>query len=366
MWIPDFLSKPPGVDARAHAADGFSPPQRTRRVDVVVTRGGLVESRHRVHAAVVSADGVLVDASRDPELPVWWRSCAKPFQVMPLLRSGGLDALGWESEELALACASHGGEPEHVRIAARMLEQLGLEEGDLACGAHEPLASRGVRSLREAGQRPTRLHNNCSGKHAAMLARARQAAVPTVGYQHVEHPVQQDCLQAVAEWAALPVDGIGVGVDGCGVSVFALPLANMALAYARLVQAAASGDAPSRRVVSAMTSQPFLVGGTERFDTLLMEACGGNVLCKIGAEGVHTFALVDRGIGFALKVEDGAARAQYPAVLSLLAAYDALPNPLPEALRDLLQRSVRNTRGESVGVIAVGDADVGDVWEFNA
>ncbi len=339
---------------------------QTRSLDVVVTRGGLVESRHRVHAAVVSAEGALIDAARDPELTVWWRSCAKPFQLMPLLRSGGFDQFDWQVEELALACASHGGEPEHVAIAQRMLERLGLEEGDLACGPHEPLASRGARVLRESGQRISRLHNNCSGKHAAMLARAVQIGASTTGYERPSHPVQQDCLRAVSEWTGVAMPAIGMGVDGCGVSVFGLPLANMALSYARLVRAAAEGDTPSRRVVSAMTTHPFLVGGTDRFDTLLMNACGGNVVCKIGAEGVHTFAIVDRAIGFALKVEDGAPRAQYPAVLALLAAYDALPATLPDALRDHVQRAVRNTRGETVGEIRVGHMDVGDRLDFTS
>lgn len=345
---------------------GFGAPRETRSLDVIVSRGDAVESRHRVHAAVVDASGVLLEAARDPELSVWWRSCAKPFQVMPLLRSGGVNALGWQAEQLALACASHGGEPEHVAIAAAMLADLGLEEGDLACGPHEPLASRGARVLAQAGERPTRLHNNCSGKHSAMLARARQLDLATAGYERAEHPVQRDCRVAVAEWCALPESELGVGVDGCGVSVFRLPLANMAFSYARLVHAATQGDEPSRRVVSAMTGHPFLVGGTDRFDTVLMDACGGNVLCKIGAEGVHTVAIVDRAIGFAIKVEDGAPRAQFPAVLALLDAYGALPNPLPDALRDHLRRSVRNTRGEPVGVVTVGDLDVGDRWSVTA
>jgi L-asparaginase II len=327
---------------------------------VVVTRGDLVESTHRVHAAVVDADGVLLDSARDPELVAWWRSCAKPFQVMPLLRSGGLDALGWGTDELALACASHGGEPEHVAVAARMLERMGLEEGDLACGPHDPLAARGGRLLREAGQRPSRLHNNCSGKHSAMLARALQSGVATAGYERADHPVQRDCRQAVAEWTGVPEPSLGVSVDGCGVSVFALPLFNMALSYARLAESAHQGDWASRRVVAAMTEQPFLVGGTDRFDTLLMEACRGNVICKIGAEGVHTFAIVDRRIGFALKVEDGAPRAQFPAVLALLDAYDALPRSLPSPLADFLQRPVRNTRGEQVGAVTVCGAQVGE------
>lgn len=365
VWIPDFFGEQPAGGLRgSQVGHGFGPPRHTRSVDVVVTRGDSIESRHRVHAAVVSADGVLLEGARDPELTVWWRSCAKPFQIMPLLRSGGFDALGWGVEELALACASHGGEPEHVAIASRMLERLGLEEGDLACGPHEPLAARGVRLAREAGGRLTRLHNNCSGKHAGMLARALQLGGPTGGYEQPGHTVQRDCLRAVAEWSGLPAESIGVSADGCGVSVFALPLANMAFAYARLVRAAAEGDGASRRVVSAMTSHPFLVGGTDRFDTVLMESCGGNVVCKIGAEGVHTFAIVDRGIGFALKVEDGSPRAQYPAVLAWLAAYGVLPTPLPDALREFAHRAVRNTRGEVVGVMQVAEGDVGDRYEM--
>ena len=367
MWIPEsFVKAAPGAAGRAGIGNGFGPPAKTRALDVVVTRNGIVESRHRVHAAVVQADGHLIDGARDPELRVWWRSCAKPFQLMPLLRSGGFDAVGWGVEELALACASHGGEPEHVAIAAGMLARLGLEEGDLACGPHEPLAARGARLVRDAGLRPTRLHNNCSGKHAAMLARAIQRGSATAGYERAAHIVQQDCLRAVAEWTGLSPESIPIGVDGCGVSVFGLPLANMAFAYARLVQAAAEGDSASRRVVSAMTTHPFLVGGTERFDTTLMEACGGNVVCKIGAEGVHSFAIVDRGLGFAVKVEDGGPRAQYPAVLALLDAYGALPATLPDTLQEYRERPVRNTRGESVGSIRVAGHDVGEHVEASA
>ena len=151
-------------------------------LDIVATRGGAVESRHRVHGVAVTAAGRVVAAVRDPNLVTFWRSCAKPFQVMPLLEGGGYAATGWATSELALSCASHGGEPEHVALAGAMLESLGLEEGDLACGPHEPLSSRGARLARESGERITRLHNNCSGKHAAMLAAARMHGAPTEGY----------------------------------------------------------------------------------------------------------------------------------------------------------------------------------------
>lgn len=340
-------------------AVSFGLPDATTTLDVIVTRGDLVESRHRVHAAVVDATGQLRLAARDPLLSTWWRSCAKPFQVMPMLERGHFRALEWGSDELALACASHGGEPEHVALAGSMLARLGLEEGDLVCGPHEPLSSRGARLLRESGHRLTRLHNNCSGKHSAMLARAVLEQWPTVGYERHTHPVQVSARETVSTWAGLPVDAIGVGVDGCGVTVFALPLAHMALSYARLAGAAKRGDDAPAQIVAAMTGHPFLVGGTDRFDTLLMEACAGRVLCKIGAEGVHTLALLEQGIGIAVKVEDGGHRAQYPAVLALLAALGELPETLPDALRELIGRQVRNTRGEVVGEVRISALEVG-------
>jgi L-asparaginase II len=182
-------------------------------LDVVVTRGSVVESRHQVHAAVVSAGDALVAGAHDSGLVTYWRSCAKPFQVMPLLDGGGFDQIGWGDDQLALACASHGGEPEHVKIVEGMLSSIGMEEGDLACGPHEPLSQRGLKLLRDAASRPTRLHNNCSGKHAAMLARAFTAALPTFGYERQDHPVQQGCLAEVAKWTGVDATQILQAVD---------------------------------------------------------------------------------------------------------------------------------------------------------
>jgi len=322
---------------------------KTYELDVVVTRGSEVESRHCVDAAVVGPDDALVGGARDARHVTFWRSCAKPFQVMPFVESGGLDKLGWADDQLALACGSHGGEPEHVAIAAAMLSDIGLEEGDLVCGPHEPLSARGQRIIRETGGFPSRLHNNCSGKHAAMLARSRTAAWATQGYERAEHPVQQAALETVSRWAGIPSSAIGRAVDGCGVPVYSMPLENMARAYARLAAAATRREEVPRRVVDAMLTQPFLVGGTERFDTVLMQESEGRILAKVGAEGVHSLALLDRGIGVALKVEDGAQRAQGASVLRLLQYLGALPDPLPPRLADFLRRSLRNTRGETIG-----------------
>ncbi|HEX4683319.1 MAG TPA: asparaginase [Gemmatimonadaceae bacterium] len=324
---------------------------RTLEVDVVATRGTQIESRHRVHAAVVGDGDRLIAASHDPNMVSSWRSCAKPFQIMPLIESGGFDELHWGDDQLALSCASHGGEPEHVALAQEMLNDIGLEEGDLACGPHDPLSSRGVKLLRESGARLTRLHNNCSGKHAAMLARAQTAGWHTYGYERREHPVQRCCLQAVAKWAGLGEGEIGQAVDGCGVVAFALPLEAMARAWSRLARAVRTEDEIPTRIMHAMRTRPFLIGGTDRFDTVLIEETDGRAIAKIGAEGVHSVAVPDLGIGFAVKVDDGAQRAQFPAILRILQLFDVLPATPPPRLEEFLRRPLRNTRGETVGEV---------------
>jgi L-asparaginase II len=325
-------------------------------LDVVVTRGSGVESRHRVHAAVVDMNDRLVGRARDADTVTMWRSCAKPFQVMPLVSSGGFDEIGWGDDELALASASHGGEPEHVAIAESMLRDLGLEEGDLACGPHEPLSPRGARIIRDSGDRPTRLHNNCSGKHAAMLGRAHHAGWTLGGYERDGHPVQASALEEVARWTGVPASKVIRAVDGCGVVVFGLSVEAMARAYARFANAVARGDEIPSRITRAITSRPFVFGGTDRFDSLVVEETGGRVISKIGAEGVHSVAVFDQKLGFTIKVEDGATRAQYPAVLRMLEVLDALPAQLSPRLAEYARTRVRNTRGEVVGELMPASA----------
>lgn len=351
-----FHTPRPNAPVNSPAPSAQAP--ETLTLDVVATRGGEIESRHRVHAAVVRADGTLVARAHDPALRTWWRSCAKPFQLLPMLEDGSFDRLGWGDAQLALACASHSSEPEQVAIAAGMLRDLGLSEDALACGPHQPLSQRGVDMLAASGTPGTRLHSNCSGKHAAMLGRALAHGWPVEGYEQEDHPVQDAAWKTVAGWCDVPAEEIGRGVDGCGVTVYSLPLSQMALAYARLGAAAQRGDELPARIVHAMTTQPFMVGGTDRFDTLLMEAGAGRIVCKVGAEGVHSVALVDQGIGIAVKVEDGATRAQYPAVLACLQMLGALPAQLPESLRRVALHAITNTRGDTVGRIFVPGHEV--------
>jgi L-asparaginase II len=321
----------------------------THELDVIVTRGDAVESSHRVHAAVVDSRDRIVGAAGDPELVSYWRSCAKPFQAMPLVESGGFDAYGWGNEQLALACASHGGEPEHVAIVEAMLATLGLEEGDLACGPQEPLSARGAKVVRDCGARIKRTHNNCSGKHAAMLALAKYKGWSIAGYERESHPVQQAMLNQVALWTGTLPAQIKIAIDGCGASVFGLSLERMARAYARFGAAVQRGEEIPSRIAQAMAANPFLVGGTDRIDSIIIEETEGRVLTKVGAEGVHSAVILGSGIGLALKVEDGNSRAQAPALVRLLQELDALPYPLPPRLEEILSRPVRNTRGEIVG-----------------
>jgi L-asparaginase II len=330
---------------------------KTYELDVAVTRGDGIESEHRVHAAVVGEGDELLGSAHDADAFTYWRSCAKPFQVIPFLSSGGFDALGWGDEQLAVSCASHGGEPEHVALVEGMLRDIGMEEGDLACGPHEPSSQRGAKAVRDSGERPTRVHNNCSGKHTAMLALARHKGWPAQGYERREHGVQRGILHEIALWTDVPCGKITQAVDGCGVVVFGMTLERMARAYSRLAVAFARGEEIPQRVIGAMSKHPFLVGGTDRFDSALIAETGGRVVSKVGAEGVHCALLTDRGIGVAIKVEDGAQRAQVPALLRLLQELDALPAQLSPRLTEWMRKPVKNTRGECVGeVMMLADA----------
>jgi L-asparaginase II len=316
---------------------------------VEVLRGAIVESRHRIHAAVVDADGRVRASAGDPGLVTFLRSAAKPFQAMPLVADGALDRFGITLEELAVACGSHSGEPRHVAAAESILRKVGLDGDALACGAHPPLHEATRRELAEAGLEPVRLHNNCSGKHAGMLALARTHAWEPVGYHLPEHPVQQRLLGEIARWVDLPFEAMGLGTDGCGVVSFALPLHRMALGYARLARAARAGEREPTYVVGAMTTYPEMVAGEGRLCSELMLAAHGRVFAKIGAEGVYCVGIPGAELGIALKVEDGAQRAVGPAILSVLRQLDLISEDDLGVLYRHAYPQVVNTRGEPVG-----------------
>ncbi|HET7790347.1 MAG TPA: asparaginase [Gemmatimonadales bacterium] len=326
-----------------------------REVFVDQRRGALVESRHRVHAAVVDGDGRLVAHAGDPDLVTFWRSAAKPFQAQPLVQDGAADRFGLSREDLALACASHSSEPGQVAKVRDFLGKIGCSERDLLCGPHTPLSETVAKDYATRGVRLTAVYSNCSGKHTGMLALARHHEWPIEGYVRIEHPVQQRILSEVARWTDVPVSKIGVGVDGCGVACFALPLRNMALAYARLGMGDRgwAADAsriphPRSRILEAMLHHPELIAGEGRPCTDLMRAHPGRVIAKVGAEGVYSALLVREGLGVTLKVEDGHGPAAALAVAAILEELGLRPRP--ETLR---ARATVNSRGETVGELRV-------------
>jgi L-asparaginase II len=330
---------------------------------LVVTRGGEVESVHRGSVAVVSEDGHLLAGAGDPLQPVFLRSAAKPFQLTPFLAAGGERRFRLTTEEIALAAASHGGEPFHTRTAARMLERGGFSAADLHCGAHAPMREDTARALAFRHEKATPLHNNCSGKHAAMLLACRMFRLDPKTYYRAGHPLQRKILSVVSRMTGVPEDRIPIGVDGCSVPVHQVPLYNLALSYARLVGARADGEtaaefAARRRIVAAMTRAPRMVAGTGRFTTNLMTEFGGALLAKEGAEGVYAVgvprrlarALPVRGaIGIALKIEDGAERGRDAVTVEVMRQLGLASGALLANLRRLARRPVRNVRGDVVG-----------------
>jgi L-asparaginase II len=327
---------------------------------VEVWRGPIVESVHRGHLAAVDGSGKTVAELGSPETVTYFRSSSKAFQAMPVVTLGAADAFGFTEKEIALACGSHSGEPMHVETAQAMLDKIGLDESDLKCGAHEPFSVEVTRELIRTGQEPRPLQNNCSGKHAAMLALAKHLGAPTAGYYEWEHPVQQAVAKVVSQFCDAPIDQLKIGIDGCGVPVFGLPVRLMALGYARLVSPGEQFDAATRdacrRIVSAMIKFPEMIGGSkDRLDTELIKAGKGRLVSKIGAEGVYTVGVLPcaewpQGLGLALKIDDGDdRRARPPAVIEALKQLNVLANDDLAALSEYAPISITNRRGQHVG-----------------
>jgi L-asparaginase II len=319
---------------------------------VLVWRGERIESRHRVAFAVADAAGALVHGGGDPSEAVFPRSAVKPLQALAVLEGGAADRFSLTPPEIALACASHNGEPAHVSAVAAWLGRLGLGADALECGAHPPSYGPAAEALARRGEPSSPLHNNCSGKHAGMLTLARHLGAPTGGYALPGHPVQQRIAAILAEMAdagPLPAPAI----DGCGVPTFPLTLAQLAAAMARLADPARLRPelaAACRRVQGAMRAHPGMVAGTGRACTAIMTALP-EVLVKTGAEGVYAAALPSQGLGIALKVEDGAGRAAPVAMLALLDAIGAIDEPARAALAELARPKLRNHRSVLVGRI---------------
>jgi L-asparaginase II len=280
-----------------------------------LTRGRIVESIHFGAIAVVDTNANLLYSYGDPQTVAFLRSSAKPFQAIPFVERGGVETFGLTLRELALACASHEGSDEHVRLAESIQQKTGIQESDLQCGVHMPGDTAAYQSLIARGETPTPNRNNCSGKHSAMLACAKMQGLPLDTYLQNDHPIQRDILAGFAEMCGIPADSVALGVDGCSAPNFAVPLVNAALGFARLADPrglASTRTEACRKIASAMTTHPEMISGRGEFDCRLMQVGQGNILCKRGAEGFQVIGLLpgalgpdSPGVGIAIKVSDG-------------------------------------------------------------
>ncbi|MZQ81693.1 asparaginase [Paenibacillus sp. 5J-6] len=321
---------------------------------VRVYRGNITESIHRVHLAVVNTKGSLLHSAGDPQLLTFARSTAKLIQALPVIESGAAEHFGLGDAEIALCCASHNGEAEHVNAAQGILGKLGFHHEHLQCGAHEPYHAPTAQAMRERGEAPTTLHNNCSGKHSGMLALCAHLGASPDTYMSLQHPVQQLMLDAVCAMSDIPKSQMELGVDGCGVPVFGMPINHLALAFARLGSPEALPELRAnacQRIVAAVRKYPQYLAGSDRFDTQLIEVTQGRIIGKMGAEGIFALTVPDKGLGLVLKIEDGNQRALYPAVIEALKQLDLLSAAEVSQLAAFHTPTVHNWQGTEVGII---------------
>jgi L-asparaginase II len=325
---------------------------------VEVIRGRLVESRHRGAVAVSDAEGKSVLAIGDVTAPIFPRSAVKALQAVPLIEQGAADRFGLTDEELALACASHSGEPAHVAGVERMLAKAGLAPSDLRCGAHWPVAQAAAAAVARSGG-PSPLHNNCSGKHAGFLCVARALGVDHADYWRPEHPVQRLVRAALEDFTGAPLGEAKCAIDGCSVPTWAVPLSSLAQGFARFgaSRGVAVGHAQAAaRLRQACAKKPWYVAGTGRFCTDIMHLLGERVFVKTGAEGVYCAALPGEGLGIALKCDDGAGRAAQAVMAALIARFLPLSTSERAALERFVQPVLRNWNDFEVGQIRVTGA----------
>lgn len=326
----------------------------TNPVLVEVLRGAIVESAHRGAVAVFDGDGKPVVEIGDTTRPVFPRSAVKAIQALPLVETGAADAYGFGDRELALACASHSGEPAHVELAQAMLAKAGLDKSALECGAHWPSSHGAEIALARAGGSPNALHNNCSGKHSGFLCTCVHAGIAHRGYVKAGHAQQEmvrDAMQSVTG-AAHDVDHSAI--DGCSIPTYAVPLKSFALGFARMATGRSFGPErakAAKRLLSACMAEPFLVAGTGKADVALMQAAPGRIFVKTGAEGVYCAAIPELGLGIALKCDDGAGRAAEVMITAVLAKLLGADEALAANLLEQANPPIESRIGAKVGAL---------------
>lgn len=324
------------------------------KVLVSVERGQLIESIHRGDIAIVNANGEVISSVGDIDKVVFARSSMKPLQTIPIIETGAADHYQFDDGDLALACASHNGEKQHTERAATILGRLGLQVANLQCGTHPPRRQEAYEELIKSGGDVTPIHNNCSGKHSGMLATAKHMNESVDDYYKIEHPVQQRILSVISELTDVPEEAIEIGIDGCGVPVHGVPLRNLALGFARMADPSGMKESRQqsiRRVTNAMMNAPEMVGGTSRFCTDFMKQMNGKMFGKAGAEGVYCVGVPNSGIGIAVKIEDGNARATNAVIMEILSQMGLIDEKEAESLESYHRPALLNARKEKVGML---------------
>jgi L-asparaginase II len=315
----------------------------TNPIIAEITRGPIIESHHRGAYAVSDATGRNVLRAGDIEMPVFPRSAIKAFQCLPVIESGAAEKFGLTDEEIALCCSSHNGEAAHVRVARAILKKAGIAETCYECGAHWPVYRQAAYTLVREGGDALAVHNNCSGKHAGMLALAKQLGAEFKDYVKPEHPVQQVIAKTIERMCDVDLSNAAMGVDGCSVPTWAIPLQKLAQGFARLPNSAAG-----QRIIAAARAHPFMIAGTDRFDTRVMKAIP-RVFLKTGAEGVYCGSIPHAGLGIALKCDDGAGRAAEVAIAAVLLKLDVWSPEEIEKLKSFQHETIKNWRKIEVG-----------------
>lgn len=332
-----------------------------------LTRSNRVESIHQGYICIVDSDNRVRYSLGDPEAKIYFRSCAKPFQAVPFVASGAMEKYRVTPQELAVICGSHSGEPAHLETVSSILNKLGLHEENLECGAAEPYNRTASDELIRMGRQPSKLHNCCSGKHAAMLALCKFYGYPLADYIHPEHPVQQLLKKTIAELLHVDPASIPTGTDGCGVPSYVLTLQQGAYLYSLLSLGYRGNNHYAHAlgtIAQAMTAYPYMVNGQEEFCTDLMAYMHGRVVGKVGAEGIYGVAVPEKRLGICVKIADGNERGIYPVIMHILYQLGLLGLEEMKNLKNWAFPPIKNHRGSIVGYnIPIFDITINELPE---
>ena len=321
---------------------------------VEVIRAGIVESTHIGSLAVVDSHGNTLYALGDTERLTFYRSAGKPIQAVVSLESGIVDEYKLSLKEIAIMASSHEGEKQHIDNIKTIMEKVNVKEEDFKCGAQVPYSKDAEKELILAGLAPTRLHCNCSGKHIGLISAARKRGLPVESYHEDSHVLQDEIAGIFSEFSNTGLSSMAKGMDGCSIPVYAVPLKNMALSYANLCDNNFAGGKYSKSqnyITSAMTMYPEMVGGEGKLDTVLMKHFGDRIISKSGAEGVYCAGILGKGVGIAVKIEDGNSRAVEPLIVELLVQMKIIGKDEVQKVREFWNPKVKNHKGEVVGEI---------------